>query len=137
MRRKIGALLLAGFLLYTGIYIFVYLARAFRVDHPRPLQHVAIYHGDEFSRTLLVAVLFLIGEVFAVYLALALRRRQRVPVRDDLWAWLEARQELTGEPADSIAERALSQYRARLEGGPGVELPSADVHASSTPGPPP
>jgi hypothetical protein len=64
-------------------------------------------------------------------------RRQRVPVRDDLWAWLEARQELTGEPADSIAERALAQYRARLEGGPGAELPSVDMHAASTPGPAP
>jgi hypothetical protein len=43
----------------------------------------------------------------------------------------------SGEPADSIAERALAQYRARLEGGPGAELPSVDMHAASTPGPAP
>lgn len=124
MRRKVAAFLLAGFLLYSGVYIFVYLARAFRVGRPDPLEYVGIYHGDEFARTLLVAMLFLIGEVFAVYLALALRRPRRVTVRRDLWMWLAARQELTGEPADHIAERAIASYRARLEGAPGAEVPS-------------
>ncbi len=137
MRRKFAIGLLAVFLTYTGVYIFVYLARAFRVEHPRPLEHVAIYHGDEFSRTLLVAILFLIGEVFAVYLALAMRRPRRVVVRRDLWTWLHAREDLTGEPADSIAERAISQYRLRLEGGPGAPVPAADTSAPSTAGAPP
>jgi hypothetical protein len=38
-------------------------------------------------------------------------------VRQDLWEWLEAREELTGEPAEATAHRAIAQYRARLEGG--------------------
>jgi hypothetical protein len=132
MRRKLAGVLLAGFLVYTGVYIFVYLARAFRVDHPRPLEHVGIYHGDEFARILLVAMLFLIGEVFLVYLALARRHPRRVTLRSDLWTWLQGRAELTGEPLDHIAERAVSQYRARLEGGPGMPLPSAEVSTGTT-----
>jgi hypothetical protein len=132
MRRKLAGLLLAGFLVYTGVYVFVYLGRSFRVDHPRPLEHVGIYHGDEFARTLLVALLFLIGEVFVVYLVLATRRPRRITLRTDLWSWLRARAELTGEPLDHIAERAVSQYRLRLEGGPGVPLPSAEVNTGTT-----
>jgi hypothetical protein len=127
MRRKFAGLLLVGFLAYTGVYIFVYLARSFRVDHPRPLEHVGIYHGDEFARILLLALFFLIGEVFVIYLALATSRPRRVTLRRDLWSWLRARAELTGEPLDHIAERAVSQYRLRLEGGPGMPLPSAEV----------
>jgi hypothetical protein len=136
MRRKLAGLLLVGFLVYTGVYIFVYLARAFRVDHPRPLEHVGIYHGDEFARTLLVAVLFLIGEIFLVYLALAMRHPRRVTLRADLWTWLRGRSDLTGEPLDHIAERAVSQYRARLEGGPGMPLPSTEVSSGTTATPP-
>lgn len=136
MRRKLAGLLLAGLLVYMGAYIFVYLARAFRVDRPRPLEHVGIYHGDEFARTLLVAMLFLIGEVFVVYLALAMRRPRRVTLRSDLWSWLHARAELTGEPLDHIAERAVSQYRLRLEGGPGMPLPSTEVSSGTTATPP-
>jgi len=132
MRRKFAGLILAGFLVYTGVYIFVYLARAFRVDRPRPLENVGIYHGDEFARTLLVALLFLIGEVFLVYLALARRQPRRVTLRTDLWKWLQGRAELTGEPLDHIAERAVSQYRARLEGGPGMPLPSTEVSTGAT-----
>jgi hypothetical protein len=110
---------------FTGAYVFIYLWRAFDIEGNAPTQYVGIHHADNFSRTLLVGILFLIAEVFAVYLALAaVRKRSSVTVRHDLWAWLNAREELTGEPAADIAERAISTYRMRLEGG-GEGPPSA------------
>lgn len=132
MKRKLVLVTLLGFMAYTGAYLFVYLTRAFRVDRPDQLEFVGIYHGDAFSRVLLVALLFLIGEVFLLYLTLARRRPHHVDVRSDLWRWLEARQDLTGESADLIAERALAQYRVRLEGGREARVPSTQV----TTGPP-
>lgn len=119
MRRKLAVLSLAGFLAYTGTYLFVYLGRAFRVDRPHPLEVVGLYHGDNFSRALLVGILFLIGEVFVMGLLIASRRSGRaMTVRRDLWEWLRDREELTGEPAERVAERAIHLYRSRLEGGP-------------------
>lgn len=41
----------------------------------------------------------------------------------------------SGHPSDEVGGKA--QYRARLEGGPGAELPSVDMHAASAPGPAP
>lgn len=134
VRRVIGTLTLGGIMLYMGIYLYVYMTRSFRVSRPDPLEYVGIYHGDEFARVILVAVLFLIAEVLAVYLAMASRRPHRVDIRVDLWRWLKAREELTGEPADVIAERAIAQYRLRLEGGPGSRVPSATVGAEGTRG---
>ncbi len=68
---------------------------------------------------LFYAVFFLIGEVFALYLALHWQRRsQSISVRSDVWGWLSGRSALTGESTDHIAERAISLYRLRLEGGP-------------------
>lgn len=127
MRKKIALVLLAGFMAFTGVYVFIYLWRAFQVDGIEPELYVGIHHADNFSRTLLVGILFLIAEIFAVYLALAsARKRNNVAVRHDLWAWLTAREELTGEPAADIAERAIASYRARLEGG-GEGPPSAPM----------
>ena len=125
MKRVLGILTLGGFMLYTSIYLFVYLTRAFRIDRPRPLEYVGLYHGDNFTRVLLVALLFIIGEIFVLYLVLAARRPHRIDVRADLWRWLRSREELTGEPASVIAERAISQYRFRLEGGRDSRIPSA------------
>jgi hypothetical protein len=111
--------LLGGALTYTGAYVFIYLARAFRVEGESPTQFVGLHHGDNFARTLLVAIFFLIGEVLLVYASLAKSRRRGImTVRQDLWQWLQKREDLTGEPADTIAERAISLYRTRLEGGP-------------------
>lgn len=132
MKRTLAILTLGGFMLYTGIYLFVYLTRAFRIERPDNLVHVGLYHGDNFNRVLLVGILFLIGEVFILYLALAARQPHRVDVRPDLWNWLRAREELTGEPASFIAERAISQYRIRLEGGQESRVPSATVGAAGT-----
>ena len=117
--RLVAIVTLTGFLIATGAYIFIYLFRAFQADSAggRPL--VGIWHGDNFTRTILVAVLFLIGEVFAVYLALSRQRRAgNVTLRSDVWAWLTARSRLTGESEEHLAERAISLYRLRLEGGP-------------------
>jgi len=118
-KRYFPFLVLGSVLLGTGIYVFVYLARSFQPDAAggRPL--VGLWHGDNFSRTLLVSIFFLIGEVFLVYLALSRQRRSNtITVRSDLWRWLDARSELSGEPSELIAERALTLYRMRLEGGP-------------------
>lgn len=120
MRFKVALGLLVAAMAYTGIYIVIYLARAFDVEQEFPSQLVGLHHADNFSRTLLVAIFFLMGEVLLVYVALARsRRRGAVSVRRDLWQWLRSREDLTGEPADDIAERAISLYRVRLEGGPG------------------
>jgi hypothetical protein len=125
MRRRVALLVLAGFLAFTGAYIFIYLFRAFSVEGAAPSEYVGIHHADNFSRTLLVALLFLIAEVFLIYLALVGNRaRNSMSVRRDLWDWLRSREELTGEPATDIAERAISSYRSRLEGG-GEGPPSA------------
>ena len=132
-RRLIGTLTLGAFMAYMAVYVFVYLTRSFSIERPRPLEYVGIYHGDNFARVLLVAVLFLMAEVFVVYLAITNRRPHRVDLRVDLWRWLKAREELTGEPAEAIAERAVAQYRLRLEGGPGSRVPSALLGAD--PGP--
>jgi hypothetical protein len=125
-RRKVLIVVLAAFLVYTGIYVFVYLARAFTLT-PADTEYtlVNISHTDNFSRTIMIAIFFVIGEVFAIYLALSTGRRGKdVAIRKDLWEWLEAREELTGEPAETVAHRAIAQYRARLEGGD-AGLPSS------------
>jgi hypothetical protein len=118
-RTKLLIGVLAGFLVYTGAYVFIYLARAFS-ENPEaasfPLVHIS--HTDDFVRSILVGIFFLMGEVFVLYLAIVSRRGGRdISVRQDLWEWLEAREELTGEPAEATAHRAIAHYRARLEGG--------------------
>ncbi len=139
MRRIVSALVLAGFLAITGAYVFIYLFRSFETDSAGGRELVGIWHGDNFSRTILVAVFFLIGEVFALYLALQWQRRtQSISVRPDVWGWLSGRSALTGESTDHIAERAISLYRLRLEGGPqGVpSVPeTAGVGSRFMPGP--
>jgi hypothetical protein len=118
-RTKLLIGVLAGFLVYTGAYVFIYLARAFSEDPEAasfPLVHIS--HTDDFIRSILVGIFFLMGEVFVLYLAIVSQRGGRdISVRQDLWEWLEAREELTGEPAEATAHRAIAQYRARLEGG--------------------
>ncbi len=119
MKRNVAVAGLIGFMVYTGAYIFVYLWRAFRVDAPPDLQPVIVWHGDNFIRALMVAVLFLIGLLVFVYISLARQhavREGRVRVRQDLWEWLVEQAEQTNEPASRLAERALAAYRARLEG---------------------
>ena len=51
-----------------------------------------------------------------------------VNLRSDVWSWLAARSRLTGESTEHIAERAISLYRLRLEGGP-QGVPSVPVSA--------
>ena len=68
-KQRIAILSLVGFVIYTGVYIFVYLWRSFRIDEPANLQYVAVWHGDNFSRAILVAVLFLIGLVVTLHLS--------------------------------------------------------------------
>lgn len=112
---------LVGFLAYTGAYIFVYLWRAFRVDAPDEVPAVQIFHGDPFARAILVAVLFLIGLVVLVYIAIARQhglRAGQVTLRSDLYAWLQEEAEGANEEPSRLAERAIAAYRARMEGRP-------------------
>jgi hypothetical protein len=120
MKRLLPLLVLIGFLVYTGVYIVVYLFRAFRVGEPIPGEVVQVWHGDAMLRAILVAVLFLIGLVVLVgYVEIvrAVGRSGRgLRIRPDLIEWLTARSEATGESPASIADRAISAYRERLEG---------------------
>ncbi len=119
MKRRLPLAALIGFLVYTGSYIFVYLWRAFRIRTAGPVRPVLIWHGDPFARAILVAVLFLIGLVILVYLAIARLhgvRAGHVRLRQDLWEWLVRESEETNESPSRLAERALVAYRARMEG---------------------
>lgn len=42
-------------------------------------------------------------------------RRVMVPLRSDLVAWLRHRAATHGEPLESVADRAVATYRARLD----------------------
>ena len=120
MRRVIPILVLIGFLVYTGVYIFVYLFRAFRLGEPTEGLVVQVWHGDPMLRAILVAVLFLIGLVVLVGYVEIVRAAGRggrgIRIRDDLWRWLRARSEATGEAPAAIADRAIAAYRERLAG---------------------
>lgn len=119
MRRRLSLAVLIGFLCYTGAYIFVYLWRAFQVDAPEDVQPVQIFHGDPFARAILIAVLFLIGLVVLVYIAIARQyglRAGQVTLRSDLYAWLQEEAEDADEDPSRLAERAIAAYRARMEG---------------------
>lgn len=119
MRRTLTVLVLIGFLTFTGIYVFVYLFRAFRLPDPVEEATVYIWHGDPMTRAVLVAVLFLIGLVLLLFVSIATsatRRDGSVKVRSDLWEWLNQRAEATNEDPGRIAERALAQYRDEVEG---------------------
>lgn len=119
MRRTLTVLVLIGFLTFTGIYLFVYLFRAFRLPDPVEEATVYIWHGDPMIRAVLVAVLFLIGLVLLLFVSIATsasRRDGSVSVRSDLWEWLNQRADDTNEDPGRIAERALAQYRDEVEG---------------------
>lgn len=118
IKERIATISLFGFVGYAGIYIFIYLWRAFRIERPENLQYVAIWHGDNFSRSILVAVLFLIGLVVMLHLSL-LRRQGRagqIRLRSDVQEWLVRQAEATNEDPSRLADRAISTYRARVEG---------------------
>lgn len=124
MRRQlpvvviIGLLGLVSFLAYTGVYIFVYMFRAFRIDEPIPGEFGGLWHGDPFARAILVSVLFLIGLVVLLWVSVSrgniVNRGQQVRFRSDLWDWLVEQGELTNEEPERVAERAVSAYRSRV-----------------------
>lgn len=117
-KRLLAMLSLLGFVIYTGVYIFVYLWRSFRVDRPADLQYVAVWHGDNFSRAILVAVLFLIGLVVMLHMSM-LRRQGRagdISLRSDIQAWLITQADETNDDPSRLADRIIGTHRARLEG---------------------
>jgi len=118
MKRMLALISLIIFLVYTGAYIFVYLFRAFRLPEPSggPVQ---IWHGDPFARAILVSVFFMIGLLIILFILLmrpGAHRPGSITIRSDLWEWLTDQGERTNETPESIGERAIAIYRARLEG---------------------
>ena len=67
MRRVLEVLVSVGFLVYTGVYVFVYLFRAFRLAEPSSDAVVYVWHGDPMIRAVLVAVLFAIGLLLLMF----------------------------------------------------------------------
>ncbi|HSR14687.1 MAG TPA: hypothetical protein VLL51_03000 [Gemmatimonadales bacterium] len=121
MLRRLGLYSLLAFVAWTGVYVFVYLWRAFQVDGPTH-EVVRLWHGDNFARSLLVAVFFLVGLTVLgfVWVARSIRGREgTLPIRRDLLDWLEEEAEATRETPSVLAERAIADYRTRLE-GPGA-----------------
>jgi NADH:ubiquinone oxidoreductase subunit 5 (subunit L)/multisubunit Na+/H+ antiporter MnhA subunit len=118
MRRTLALAVLIGFLGFTGIYLFVYLFRAFRLPEPAQDLTVQIWHGDPMTRAVLVAVLFAIGLILLLLVTTATtasRRSGTVQVRPDLWEWLTRRAEETNDDPHRIADRALARYRDETE----------------------
>lgn len=118
MARRLGIIALLGFLAYTGIYIFVYLWRAFRLEGPNETV-VRIWHGDDFLRTVLVSIFFLIGltALGFIWTVRTVRVREgTLKIRRELLDWLEEEGTDTDEDPTVLAERAIAAYRARLEG---------------------
>ena len=117
-KRLVAIVSLVGFVGYTGAYIFIYLWRSFRVDKPDDLQYVAVWHGDDFSRSILVSILFLIGLVVMLHISL-LRRQGRIgqiSLRPDIQEWLIYQAEESNEDPSRLADRAIGTYRASIEG---------------------
>lgn len=122
MKRLLAVIALVCFLIYTGVYIFVYLFRAFRLPEAEGVT-VQIWHGDPFARAILVSVFFMIGLLIVLFLMLmrpGAHRAGTVRVRPDLWEWLVEQGERTNEAPERIGERALAIYRARIEGADSI-----------------
>jgi hypothetical protein len=118
MLRRLGLYGLIALLAWTGVYIFVYLWRAFQIDGPGETV-VRVWHGDDFTRSVLIAVFFLIALTVLgfIWINRAIRGREgSLPIRRDLLDWLEHEAEATREPPSVLAERAIADYRTRLEG---------------------
>ncbi len=119
MRRALTIVVLGGFLVATGIYLFIYLFRAFRLPEPAGELTVYVWHGDPMTRAVLIAVLFLIGLVLLLFVSVgssSARRPGSVVIRSDLWSWISDRADDTNEDPTRIVERAIAQYRADIEG---------------------
>lgn len=126
MKRIVAVLVLVGFLVYTGTYVFIYLFRAFRLEAPADSAVVYVWHGDPMARAILVAVLFAIGLLLLLFLVImraGSARRGAVGLRPDLAAWLTERSEATGETPGALADRAVASYRAAMEEGRPLRAP--------------
>jgi len=118
--RTLAVISLIGFLAFTGAFVFVYLFRAFRLPAPPTDTTVYVWHGDPMMRAVLTAVLFGVGLILFLILAVArteVRRAGSVRVRPDLWEWVTTRAAATDELPERVVDRAISGYRDRLGGG--------------------
>lgn len=64
----------------------------------------------------LVVLFTVVVVVTGVLLARTSTRRPALPLRGDLVRWLRQRSQITGEPVERIADRAIASYRASLDG---------------------
>lgn len=78
------------------------------------------------------------GGLFAAVVVLALVlvarssvHRPLVPLRADLVRWLRTRSEITGEPFDRVADRAVSTYRRQL--GEAATQPDSEPDSGTEP----
>jgi len=116
--KRVLMVVLAGFLGFALVFLFVYLVRAFRITQPIEGRVVQIWHGDNFLRAVLVAELIAIGLLVLVVLLLSdFRGRRQAFLSPGAREWLMEQSEQTSESPESIAERAITLYRARLEEG--------------------
>lgn len=58
-----------------------------------------------------------------VLLARTMSKRRPLRVRADLGGWLQQQSDLTGEPVEQVADRALATYRLQLGEGPEAAEP--------------
>lgn len=77
---------------------------------------------EEPETALLFVVLLILG---LVLLARTVSKRRPLRVRADLAGWMQQRSDLTGEPVEQIADRALATYRLQL--GEGVDPAESPV----------
>jgi len=117
VKRLLTLIALLGFLVYTGVFVFVYLFRAFRLPAPVDEQVVLVWHGDPMTRAVLAAVLFAIGLLMLLFLSLSSDRRRgddHVRIRSDLAEWVNQRAEDTNETPGRVTERAIAAYKDRF-----------------------
>ena len=104
--RQIATLALVGFMVYTGVYIFIYLWRSFRIDEPDGVNAVGLWHGDPFARAILVSVLFLMGLVVVLHVSALI---VLVPIPN--CGWLDAAYVfVTESPSPAVWPRYVSSW---------------------------
>lgn len=118
MLRRLTILALAIFLASSAGYMLVYIGRALRLDGPSDTV-VRLWHGDDFARSILLAVFIVLAVLLLGILWLGHLIRgaaESVRMRRDLYDWVAERARLADESPQAVVERAVGMYRSRLAG---------------------